>query len=128
MTLLTGVFSAVAQVGFMLVLAILFSIEKNDVVNFLARLMGSKSTYTYIKLQRLYAKLGFWLKGQFIVMCSIGIIVFILLNVVRLFGIDIPNTGSLALIAGITNIFPYIGPILGSIPALLVTAVALGFP
>jgi len=122
------VFSTLVQIGLVLTLSVLFSIEKDNVINFLSRLSGTRSASTFIKLQRLYAKLGFWLKGQLIVCLYIAVMVFILLNLVGLFGITIPNTGSLALIAGMTNIFPYIGPILGSIPALLVAALALGRP
>lgn len=106
--LVGGVFSTIVQTGLVLTLSVLFSIEKDSVINFLSRLSGARSAATYIKLQRLYAKLGFRLKGQLIVCGYIALMVFILLNLVGLFGIKIPNTGSLALIAGMTNIFPYI--------------------
>ncbi len=126
--IVTGVFSTIVQIGLVLTLSVLFSVEKNNVINFISRLAWSRSSSTYVKLQRLYAKLGFWLKGQLIVSGYIALMVFLLLNIVGLFGIKIPSTGSLALIAGMTNIFPYIWPILGSIPALLVAALALGWP
>lgn len=125
---MTGVFSTIVQIGLVLTLSVLFSIEKDGVINFLSRLSGARSAATYIKLQRLYAKLGFWLKGQLIVCAYIAAMVFVLFFIVGLFGIKIPSIGSLALIAGMTNIFPYIGPIFGSIPALLVAALALGWP
>ncbi|MBP6910415.1 hypothetical protein KBC03_02345 [Patescibacteria group bacterium] len=48
------------------------------------------------------------MKGQLIVCVYIALMIFVLLNVVALFGIRVPNTGSLALIAGMTNILPYI--------------------
>lgn len=124
----TAVFATIAQIALVLTLSVLFSIEKNGVINFISRLAGTRSASTYVKLQRLYAKLGFRLKWQLIVCAYIALMVFILLNVVRLFGINIPSIGSLALIAGMTNIFPYIWPIIGSIPALLVAALALGRP
>lgn len=126
--ILTGVFSTIVQIGLVLTLSVLFSIEKDNVINFLSRLSGHRSSTTYIKLQRLYAKLGFWLKGQLIVCAYIALMVFVLLNVVAIFGIKIPNTLSLALIAGMTNILPYIWPVVGSVPALLVAALALGWP
>ena len=101
-------FSTIVQIALVLTLSVLFSVEKDSVINFLSRLSGTRSSSTYVKLQRLYAKLGFRLKGQLIVCAYIALMVFILLNVVALFGIRIPSTGSLALIAGMTNIFPYI--------------------
>lgn len=126
--IVTGVFSTIVQIGLVLTLSVLFSIEKNNTINFISRLAGSRSSATYVKLQRLYAKLGFWLKGQLIVSGYIALMVFVLLTIVGFFGIKIPSTGSLALIAGMTNIFPYIGPLIGSVPALLVAALALGWP
>lgn len=83
--IVTGVFSTIVQIGLVLTLSVLFSIEKNSVINFLSRLSGHRSSTTYIKLQRLYAKLGFWLKGQLIVCGYIALMVFVLLNVVALF-------------------------------------------
>lgn len=126
--IVTGIFSTLAQIGLVLTLSVMFSLEKDKVISFISRMTGTKSNHTFVKLQRLYAKLGYRLKGQLIVCCYIALMVFILLNIVSLFGIKIPNIGSLALIAGMTNILPYIGPILGSIPALLVVAVSLGWP
>lgn len=35
------------------------------------------------------------------------------------FGLDIPNKASLALIFGLLDIIPYVGPIIGSIPAVI---------
>lgn len=103
-----GVFSTIVQIALVLSLSVFFTIEKDGVINFIARLSGTRSTATFVKLQRLYAKLGYWLKGQLIVCCYIALMIFILLNVLALFGIRVPNTGSLALIAGMTNILPYI--------------------
>jgi len=40
--------------------------------------------------------------------------------VMSLFGLEIPQKGSLALIAGLTELVPYLGPILGGLPAVLV--------
>lgn len=89
--IVTGVFSTIAQISLVVSLSVFFSIEKDGVINFISRLSGSRSTSTYIKLQRLYAKLGYWLKGQLIVCCYIALMVFVLLNIVGLFGIHIPN-------------------------------------
>lgn len=60
--IVTGVFSTIAQIALVLSLSVFFSIEKDGVINFIARLSGSRSTTTYVKLHRLYAKLGYWLK------------------------------------------------------------------
>lgn len=60
-------------------------------------------------------KLGVWLRGQLIVMALIGIITYIGL---RLLGV--PLALPLAIIAGLLEIIPIIGPIISSVPALII--------
>jgi hypothetical protein len=55
-TVLTVFFSAIIQIGITFVLAIFFSIEKNNVITFLARVSGQVK-YTELKLLKLYRKL-----------------------------------------------------------------------
>ena len=59
-------------------------------------------------------RLGGWARGQFLLMLTIGLfsyIGFILLG--------IPYALPLALLAGIFEIIPYIGPIIAAIPAII---------
>jgi predicted PurR-regulated permease PerM len=44
---------------------------------------------------------------------------YVSLWILELFGMSIPNKLSLALILGLFDIVPYIGPIVGSIPAVI---------
>lgn len=60
-------------------------------------------------------KLGAWLRGQIVLSLFIGVITFISLAIIGL-----PNALSLALIAGILEIIPTLGPILSSIPAIII--------
>jgi predicted PurR-regulated permease PerM len=62
----------------------------------------------------------FWLLGQIILMIIVG-----LLTYLALLALGIPNPIALAMIAGIAEIVPYLGPFIGAIPALLV-ALTLG--
>ena len=62
----------------------------------------------------------FWLLGQIILMMIVG-----LLTYLALLMLGIPNPVALSLIAGISEIVPYLGPFIGAIPALLV-ALTLG--
>ena len=43
-------------------------------------------------------------------------------------GLDIPQKGSLALIAGITELIPYLGPFLGGSIAMLAAGIHFGVP
>ena len=58
-----------------------------------------------------------WLLGQFLLMLLIGAMSF-----VALWLIGIPNAAGLALVAGIAEMVPYMGPFIGSVPAVLVAA------
>lgn len=58
-----------------------------------------------------------WLEGQFISMLLIG-----LLSALATWLIGLPSPLALGLIAGLTEFIPYAGPVIASIPALLVAA------
>lgn len=62
--------------------------------------------------------LGLWVRGQGILMAFI----FVMTTIAYLV-LGLPNALLLGLIAGIAEIIPIVGPILGAIPALLVAAV-----
>jgi predicted PurR-regulated permease PerM len=59
--------------------------------------------------------LRLWLLGQLVLMILVGVLTFI-----GLWLIGLLNPGALGLIAGLTEIIPYLGPFIGAIPALLV--------
>ncbi|USN56131.1 MAG: AI-2E family transporter [Candidatus Peribacteria bacterium] len=108
------------------VLAIFFSIEKKKVITFLAHISGQVK-YTELKLLKLYRKLGFWLEGQLVLCVAIGIGVRIGLQAIAIFGIDLPNKFTLALISGLVEFIPYLGPFMGMFPALLLGIAAYGW-
>lgn len=67
--------------------------------------------------------LGRYIRGQLLLGLIIGFASFVGLTVLNLFGFDIPYTVLLALIAGLGELIPVVGPILSAIPAV---AVAIG--
>lgn len=72
-------------------------------------------------LEKIGATLTYWLIGQMITMAIVGVLAYILMIALRL-----PNPGALALIAGLSEAVPYLGPFLGAVPAVFV-ALAAGF-
>lgn len=120
-----GFFSALVQMGIVLTLSVFFSIEKQTVIDFLARMSGA-TAYTEIKLQKLYKKLWFRLEGQLILCLSIFIASGLAFIILSRFGINLPNKFTLALIAWLMEFIPYLGPILGGIPAMLVATLSYG--
>lgn len=63
-------------------------------------------------------RLGLWVRGQAILMGAIFV-----MTTVAYFLLGLPNALLLGLIAGLAEIIPIVGPLLGAIPALLVAAV-----
>lgn len=81
-------------------------------------LLGKEKASSYSKIvDLLEVKLGGWARGQFLLMFAIGLLTYIGLLV-----LDIPYALPLAMLAGIFEIVPYVGPIVAAIPA-----VVLGF-
>lgn len=110
-----------------LTLSVLFSIEKISVMRFIASLGGEKKyKYIYIKLEKIYKKLGIWLKSRLLLSLYMAVALYLSLWALELFGMSIPNKVSLALILGLLDIVPYIWPIVGSIPAVIAWVMGFG--
>lgn len=65
--------------------------------------------------------LRLWFGAQFLAMVAVG-----LLSFAAYWMIGLPSALALALIAGLTNFIPYLGPVLGGIPAILIAATISG--
>lgn len=72
-------------------------------------------------LEKIGATLTYWLIGQMIVMTLVGVLAYVLM-----LALGLPSPAVLALIAGLSEIVPYLGPFLGAVPAVLV-ALTIGF-
>jgi len=91
-TAIGNVFSFITQTSIVLTLAVLFSIQKDSVMKFIARLGGEKKyKFVYMKLERIYKKLGIWLKSQLLLCIFIGITMYAALWILAIFGIDLPQ-------------------------------------
>lgn len=126
--IVTSVFTTITQAIMMFVLAVFFSIEKEWVVRFLSSIAGSKKNHVYVKLQRMYAKLGLWIKGQIIVCAYVGVMVAIMFQLASwILWVHIPNIGTLAIIAGLMNFIPYVWAFIWMTIAFFVTVLAAGW-
>jgi predicted PurR-regulated permease PerM len=63
------------------------------------------------------ARLGLWVRGQLILMLTIGVATGIAYSVIGL-----PAALLLALIAALTEVIPIVGPLIGAVPALLIAS------
>ena len=123
---ISSFFSAISYIIMVFTLAIFFSFEKEKVVYTLANLSQTPKR-TALKLKKLYYQLWEWLKGQLLLWLFIWLSVYLWLWTLSAFWLNLPNKWTLALIAWLMEFIPYLWPILGSLPSLLVWSLTYGF-
>lgn len=109
-------FSNLIGVVTLLVLTFYMLLERKNLNRYLLVLFGGDGeaqAKTFV--DKLEASLGGWVRGELILMLIIGTITYIGLKL-----LDIPYALPLAIIAGVLEILPNIGPIVSAIPAILV--------
>ena len=85
-------FNFITQTSIVLTLAVLFSIQKDATMKFIAGLGGEKKyKFIYMKLERIYKKLGIWLKSQLLLCVLMGLSMYAALWILAIFGIDLPQ-------------------------------------
>ena len=122
-TATAGVFSTVSSifggiVSFFLVLVLTFYmvVEEDGIKRFLKVITPDHVHEELGRItEKIQNKIGQWLRGQLILMAIIFFVTFIGLKI-----IGVPYALVLALVAGITEIIPYAGPILGAMPAVFI--------
>lgn len=111
-TIFNGIFN------FVLVLILTFFLVVNgkDVNEFFVSLFPSRhSAYIMTKIETIQGKIGYWLRGQVILMfLMFG------LSLTGLLILGIDNALTLAMMAGIAELLPVVGPVAAGIPAVLV--------
>jgi predicted PurR-regulated permease PerM len=107
-----GVFSFLLIV----VLSFYLSVQEEGVADFL-RIVAPVKHHEYIVglWKRSQRKIGLWLQGQVILGLVVGLLVYLVLILV-----GIPHALLLAVFAGIMEIIPVFGPIISSVPAILI--------
>lgn len=111
-----SLFSDVISVLAVLIIAfyLIMSRDKLDptLVNLFGDRRGHKISSTVKEIE---VKLGGWLRGELILMFAVAALTFVGLSI-----LGIPFVLPLALLAGILEIVPNLGPILAAVPAILV--------
>ncbi|MBI3495662.1 AI-2E family transporter [Candidatus Berkelbacteria bacterium] len=74
---------------------------------------------THRILEEITLKMGAWLRGQLLLALIVGV-----LDAIGLLVIGVPFALTLGVWAGFTEIIPYIGPVLGALPALAIALIA----
>lgn len=110
----SGIFGGVFSFFLVLVLVFYMVVEENAIKKLVWSIAPAKhQPYILQLINRMQKKIGYWLRGQ-LVLC---VIVF-LLAYIGLLILGVKYALVLALIAGLTEFIPYLGPIIGAIPAV----------
>lgn len=115
-TVLTDIFGGLAGLAAVLVMAFYMVVQDQEAVrvfkNFVPDAYQEVSAQIILRVEE---KIGRWLSGQLVLSLIIGVLYYIGLLVL---GID--SALALALFAAFTEFIPYLGPILGGIPIVIV--------
>jgi len=99
-----------------LIFAFYFLLARDKLDDQLVFLFGNKKKKEIGNtIDTLEKKLGGWARGQLILMFSVGLLTYIGLAL-----LGVPYAFPLAILAGLLEIVPYIGPILAAIPAVII--------
>ena len=110
--------NGVANAILVLMLTFFMSADEKGIDDFFLKLFPSKyGTYITHKSKVIKEKVGEWLRGQIALMIAVGVATYI-----GLIAIGVEYAFTLALVAGITELIPVIGPILGLIAAIPIAA------
>jgi len=111
-----GIFSNVFSVITILVFAFYFLLERKNTEQTLAQIIGKEKAENFMTvLVKIEDRMGYWVQGQLVLMLVIGVFSYIGLLILR-----IEYALPLAILAGLLEIVPTIGPIISAIPAILV--------
>ncbi len=110
------IFGGLLSLILIIVLSFYLIVQEEGVDDFL-RIVTPVRRHDYIinLWKRSQRKIGLWLQGQILLGIVVGVLVYIVLVIV-----GIPHALSLAVLAGLFEIIPVFGPIISSIPAILV--------
>ena len=113
---ITGIFGGLFSLLVVLVITFYIVVEENSLKNFVKIITPRKHRqYTIELIERMQIKIGMWLRGQLLLSFIVGIMTYVGLTI-----LGVKYALLLALIAGILEIIPYLGPWLSGIPAVLV--------
>jgi predicted PurR-regulated permease PerM len=110
-----NIFGGIVSAFLVLVISIYLAVQEQGVKKFVLSIVSPKNKeYAASLVDRILSKLGAWMRGQLVLMAIIGAMVYIGLSLLK-----IKFALTLALLTGLLEIIPVIGPILSAVPGIL---------
>ena len=122
-SLISSLSGGIFQVTMIVVFTFFMSLERHAIKEFLYEVFPKNiREYLILREDSFLRVLGAWMRGQLLLSLSIFSLTLAGLASLRLFGIEVEGIFTLALIAGLMEFIPYIGPFLALLPALAMVA------
>ena len=101
----------------------LMTIDEQAIDKFLLSMFPARyKDYIEHKSEVLKQKMGYWLRGQVVLCIIVGVSVYIGLFIISLFYHDVQYAATISMVAGITEVVPYAGPLLAWVIAVPIIA------
>ena len=114
---ITTIFGGILSFFLMIVLSFYLAVDEDGVGKFLKAIAPiNHERYLVALWKRSQRKIGLWMQGQLVLAIIIGMLVYLGLLI-----IGVPNALLLAVLAAAFEIIPLFGPILASIPAIMIS-------
>lgn len=111
-----NILSNVIAVFTVLVFAFYLLLARTSLTEYLGKLFGREKAENISKtINTLEDRLGGWARGQLTLMLLVGV-----LNYIGLTILGVPFALPLALLAGLMEVVPYLGPIIAAVPGILI--------
>lgn len=114
-TITLTIFDNFLTIVFLLVITFYMLLERDNLKARLASLFIGREDRVKRLIVRIEEKLGSWLRGQLVLTIIIGLLSYIGLTI-----LNIPYALPLAVLAGVLEVIPVLGPIISAIPAILI--------
>ena len=115
-TFTLNVFNGLIFAGTVIIISFFLVLEKESIKKFIKFFIPEKYRFlTTNLLENLKIKIGRWILGQLFLSFLIGLIILIGLSILK-----VPYALLLALLAGVLDIIPYLGPVVATIPAIFI--------
>ena len=121
--IVTSAFNGLFTVVTLFMVSFYLMLEREDLHKKMSWFTSDKKIIERVEIfiNQAEEQLGGWVRGQLLLMLTIGIVTFIGLTVLR-----IPYALPLALAAGLLEILPNLGPTLAAIPAIAIAYISFG--
>ena len=120
-----NIFVGIANLAIVITLCVFFSIAHYDIKYILKYIFRHMSS-SWSRIDAAYSWITRWLKNQLVLCLLIWIASYAWLRILELFWISIPEKATLAILAWLFEIIPYLGPFLWAIPAAVSALIFAG--